>query len=198
MKEIIQASEDTSRIIKTIDEISFQTNLLALNAAVEAARAGEAGAGFAVVAGEVRNLAMRAAEASKNTESLIQRTIGRVREGSRFVEETGNSFSAVVSTTAKAKTLIEEITTASNEQSTGIEQISVAVSAMEQTTQGAVQMNDDHADQKRKRKAPAWVKATVHDTSKRERTPLGIEGSGNGKLMAPERLTPFGEDYQDF
>jgi len=141
MREIIQASEDTSKIVKTIDEISFQTNLLALNAAVEAARAGEAGAGFAVVADEVRNLAMRAAEASKNTESLIQRTISRVREGSRFVEETGNSFSDVVSSTSKARTLIEEIATASNEQSNGIEQITQAVSEMEQTLQGAVQQD---------------------------------------------------------
>lgn len=141
MREIIQASEDTSKIVKTIDEISFQTNLLVLNAAVEAARAGEAGAGFAVVADEVRNLAMRAAEASKNTESLIQRTISRVREGSRFVEETGNSFSDVVSSTSKARILIEEIATASNEQSNGIEQITQAVSEMEQTIQGAVQGN---------------------------------------------------------
>jgi hypothetical protein len=88
MLEISKASEETSKIIKTIDEIAFQTNLLALNAAVEAARAGEAGAGFAVVADEVRNLAMRAADAAKNTADLIEGTVKKVKEGSTFVQKT--------------------------------------------------------------------------------------------------------------
>ncbi|MHC1730112.1 MAG: methyl-accepting chemotaxis protein [Syntrophobacteraceae bacterium] len=87
MQEISRASEETSKIIKTIDEIAFQTNLLALNAAVEAARAGEAGAGFAVVAEEVRNLALRAADAAKNTANLIEGTVKKVQEGSEVVEE---------------------------------------------------------------------------------------------------------------
>ena len=92
MDEITKASEDTSKIIKTIDEIAFQTNLLALNAAVEAARAGEAGAGFAVVADEVRNLAMRAAEAAKNTSGLIEGTIKKIKAGFDLVDRNERGF----------------------------------------------------------------------------------------------------------
>lgn len=143
MGEITQASEDTSKIIKTIDEIAFQTNLLALNAAVEAARAGEAGSGFAVVADEVRNLAMRAAEASKKTEHLIQKTIQRVHEGSGSVEKTSGIFREVVDGASRAKQLIEEISTASNEQATGIGQISEAVGQMEKVIQSAVHMHEN-------------------------------------------------------
>ena len=90
--EITQSSEETGKIIKTIDEIAFQTNLLALNAAVEAARAGEAGAGFAVVADEVRNLAMRASEAAKNTSKLIENTIKAVHKGNELTNATQEAF----------------------------------------------------------------------------------------------------------
>jgi methyl-accepting chemotaxis protein len=103
MNEISLASEETSKIIKTIDEIAFQTNLLALNAAVEAARAGEAGAGFAVVADEVRNLAMRAAEAAKNTANLIEGTVKRIKNGSEIVNRTNEAFVKVVQGSKKSK-----------------------------------------------------------------------------------------------
>ena len=90
MREIAGASEETQKIVKTIDEISFQTNLLALNAAVEAARAGEAGAGFAVVAEEVRNLALRAAEAARNSSNLVADIVGKIRSGEQLVNATNH------------------------------------------------------------------------------------------------------------
>lgn len=135
MEEISTASEETSKIIKTIDEIAFQTNLLALNAAVEAARAGEAGAGFAVVAEEVRNLALRAAEAAKNTAGLIETTVNKVKGGSELVNKTNEAFGQVADSASKVGELVGEITAASSEQSEGIDQINKAVSQMDQVTQ---------------------------------------------------------------
>jgi methyl-accepting chemotaxis protein len=135
MAEISRASEETSKIIKTIDEIAFQTNLLALNAAVEAARAGEAGAGFAVVAEEVRNLAMRAADAAKNTSELIEVTVTKIHGGSELVTRTNNAFSEVTSSTVKVGDLVGEIAAASGEQAEGIEQINRAVSEMDKVIQ---------------------------------------------------------------
>jgi methyl-accepting chemotaxis protein len=135
MQAITQASEETQKIIKTIDEIAFQTNLLALNAAVEAARAGQAGAGFAVVADEVRNLAMRAADAARNTAGLIDGTVKKVRDGSELVSETNEAFKRVADSTGKAAELVGEIAAASGEQAQGITQISTAVSEMDKVTQ---------------------------------------------------------------
>jgi methyl-accepting chemotaxis protein len=135
MSSISRASEETQKIIKTIDEIAFQTNLLALNAAVEAARAGEAGAGFAVVADEVRNLAMRAAEAAKNTAGLIEGTVKEIRQGSEVVSRTNKDFSEVSGGISKIGELVGEISAASQEQSQGIEQVNKAVSEMDKVTQ---------------------------------------------------------------
>ncbi|MBU1641312.1 MAG: hypothetical protein KKG53_12625 [Proteobacteria bacterium] len=135
MSGISSSSEETSKIIKTIDEIAFQTNLLALNAAVEAARAGEAGAGFAVVADEVRNLAMRAAAAAKETSVLIEDTTNRVGEGSALLQRTNDAFQLVIDNAAKTVSIIEEIANASKEQSVGISEISTTMGQIDTVTQ---------------------------------------------------------------
>lgn len=135
MEDIAKASEDTSKIIKTIDEIAFQTNLLALNAAVEAARAGEAGAGFAVVADEVRNLAMRAAEAAKNTAELIESTVEKVKDGAELVTKTTDAFFQVKNSSSKVGELVGEISAASNDQANGVDQVNRAVDEMNKVVQ---------------------------------------------------------------
>jgi len=133
--DVTRSSEETSKIIKTIDEIAFQTNLLALNAAVEAARAGEAGAGFAVVADEVRNLAIRAADAAKNTNNLIATTIKSVKNGNELTKSTQDAFRENMEISGKIAGLVDEIAAASDEQARGIEQINKAIVEMDKVTQ---------------------------------------------------------------
>ncbi|VBB42517.1 Methyl-accepting chemotaxis sensory transducer [uncultured Desulfatiglans sp.] len=131
----VKSSEETGKIIKTIDEIAFQTNLLALNAAVEAARAGEAGAGFAVVADEVRNLALRAAEAAKNTAGLIAGANDQIQDAARLNSQVVEALEKNNQIAQKVGKLISEIATASREQAQGIEQINLAVTEMDKVTQ---------------------------------------------------------------
>ncbi|MDA8418410.1 MAG: methyl-accepting chemotaxis protein [Desulfobacteraceae bacterium] len=135
MSVIAKANTETSKIIKTIDEIAFQTNLLALNAAVEAARAGEAGAGFAVVADEVRNLALRAADAARNTAQLLEDTNTKVASGVEMVRVTDGAFKQAAEQTQKTGALLTEITTSSKEQSIGISQVAKAVQELDEVTQ---------------------------------------------------------------
>jgi len=135
MREIGVASEQTQKIVKSIDEIAFQTNLLALNAAVEAARAGEAGAGFAVVAEEVRNLAMRAAESARSTAGLMGEIVQKVKRGEELVGATAKEFGDVAGGSEKVRQLMQEIAAASEEQSQGIEQVNKAVAEMNKVTQ---------------------------------------------------------------
>jgi methyl-accepting chemotaxis protein len=135
MNAISTASEETRKIVKTIDEIAFQTNLLALNAAVEAARAGEAGAGFAVVADEVRSLAMRAAEAARNTADLIDDTVRKIQGGADLVGKTNDAFTEVDENASEAGHLVAEIASASKEQAEGVELINRAVTEMDKVVQ---------------------------------------------------------------
>ncbi|OYO30384.1 methyl-accepting chemotaxis protein [Janthinobacterium sp. PC23-8] len=135
MESISEASRKIVDIISVIDGIAFQTNILALNAAVEAARAGEQGRGFAVVASEVRNLAQRSASAAKEIKVLIDNSVERVDLGTKFANEAGSTMSEVVSSVKRVTDVIAEIVSASHEQSTGIEQINEAVSAMDNVTQ---------------------------------------------------------------
>ena len=135
MGEINDSSRKIVDIIGVIDGIAFQTNILALNAAVEAARAGEQGRGFAVVASEVRNLAQRSASAAKEIKDLINHSVDRVETGNRLVGEAGLAMQEVLKSVQSITAIMQEIATASAEQGNGIEQINMAVTQMDDTTQ---------------------------------------------------------------
>jgi methyl-accepting chemotaxis protein len=227
MEDISKASDETSKIIKTIDEIAFQTNLLALNAAVEAARAGEAGAGFAVVADEVRNLAMRAAEAAKNTAQLIEGTVKKVNDGSQLVTATNEAFTKVAQSSAKVGDLIAEISAASREQSGGIDQVNIAITEMDKVVQQNAANAEESASASEEMNAQAeQLREYVNDLvmlvtgksnqaasfSTRSRTSSKSSGSGRAKLAAPrkpqmnrkttevraDQMIPFDDDDEDF
>lgn len=145
MEDIKKSSSEISKIIKVIDDIAFQTNILSLNAAVEAARAGEAGAGFAVVAEEVRNLAQRSAQAAKDTASMIETSVERAATGVTIAKKVADSLNEITGKVEKVHAIMDEINVASQEQAQGVGQINKAVSQMEQVTQSIASNAEESA-----------------------------------------------------
>lgn len=180
MQGISDASRETSEIIRTINEIAFQTNLLALNAAVEAARAGEAGAGFAVVAEEVRSLAIRSAGAAENTANLIEGTVSEIKLGTDIVSEADEVFVKVAQITQKAKERIAEISTGSQEQARGTDEVNRAVNEMEKVSQQNAANAEESASVSKELKTQAeQMKSLV------EKLTAIIAGKGISDVLKP-------------
>lgn len=135
MRSIDASRRRIADIIGLLDEIAFQTNLLALNAAVEAARAGEQGRGFTVVAGEVRKLAQRSADAAKEIKELIRDSTGKVQEGGKLVDASGRTLQEIQASVKEVSGLVADIATTSREQASGIEQANQAILQLDQVTQ---------------------------------------------------------------
>ncbi len=182
--DIKKSSDDSAGIVKTIEEIAFQTNLLALNAAVEAARAGDAGKGFAVVAEEVRNLAQRAADAARNTGELISGAVKNAENGVQVSEQLSATFEGIKESAGKVASLVTEISSASKEQSQGIEQINTAMGQMDEVTQASAANSEEGASAAEELSAQAAEMMKVV-------TDLATLVGGNGARRAgqPERVS---------
>ena len=211
--KIKNSSDETAKIIKTIDEIAFQTNLLALNAAVEAARAGDAGKGFAVVAEEVRGLAQRSAEAARNTSELIAGAQENADNGVGVSEEVGRVLERIAESVEKVTQLIAELSSASGEQAQGIDQINSAMAQIDQVTQSSAASSEEAASASEELSAQATelndmvmaltrivgggnggktLTALPLQPGKSERRTTAV--SAHGALISPEKVIPLDDD----
>jgi len=188
MGVINESSRKIGDIIGVINEIAFQTNLLALNAAVEAARAGEQGRGFAVVATEVRNLAGRSATAAKEIKQLIEDSVANVADGARLVEQSGTTLEEIIASIKKVADIVGEISAASAEQSSGIDQVQKAVSQMDQATQqNAALVEQAAAASQSIVHQIRSLSATVDDNQGRQRADQEDSGRASPAASLPAR-----------
>lgn len=212
MESIKSSSRKIVDIIGVIDGIAFQTNILALNAAVEAARAGEQGRGFAVVAAEVRNLAQRSAGAAKEIKSLIDDSVAQVDAGGALVHEAGKTMGEIVTSVQHVADIMSEITAASDEQHSGIEQVNHAITQMDETTQqnAALVEQAAAAAQSMQDQAAALAQAIsvfhlqIEDATGAvavrapARTAVGINSTGATKRLTPMVPVAAGMDWEEF